>query len=75
MPIVASMGGNAGTQALTVAVRNLTERDLTHQTSWRAVRREGIAALIIGLIFAIALALITYVSWYISPFRLETIWS
>lgn len=31
MPIVASMGGNAGTQALTVAVRGLAERDLTKQ--------------------------------------------
>ena len=63
MPIVASMGGNAGTQALTVAVRNLTERDLTQQTAWRAVRREAIAAMIIGLIFAIALALIAYI-WF-----------
>lgn len=63
MPIVASMGGNAGTQALAVAVRNLTERDLTSQTSWRAVRREGVAAVIIGVIFAVALAIITYV-WF-----------
>ena len=63
MPIVASMGGNAGTQALAVAVRGLAERDLTSQTAWRAVRREGIAALINGIIFAIALAVITYV-WF-----------
>ena len=63
MPIVASMGGNAGTQALTVAVRNLTEKDLTSQTAWRAIRRETLAAAIIGLIFAIALALIAYV-WF-----------
>ena len=63
MPIVASMGGNAGTQALAVAVRNLTERDLTSQTAWRAIRREGIAAIIIGLIFAVALAIITYI-WF-----------
>lgn len=63
MPIVASMGGNAGTQALAVAVRNLTERDLTAQTSWRAVRREGGAAIIIGFIFALALAVITYI-WF-----------
>ena len=63
MPIVASMGGNAGTQALTVAVRNLTEKDLTSQTAWRAIRREAIAAAIIGLIFAAALALIAYV-WF-----------
>lgn len=60
MPIVASMGGNAGTQALTVAVRNLTEKDLTNQTAWRAVRREALAATIIGFIFAFALGLIAY---------------
>jgi len=66
MPIVASMGGNAGTQALTVAVRNLTEKDLTSQTAWRAVRREGLAATFIGVIFALALAVIAYV-WFRDP--------
>lgn len=63
MPIVASMGGNAGTQALTVAVRNLTERDLTNQTAWRSVQREAIAAMIIGFIFAFSLGLISYI-WF-----------
>ena len=63
MPIVASMGGNAGTQALTVAVRNLTEKDLNQRTSWRAVRREGYAAAIIGVIFAVALAIIAFI-WF-----------
>jgi magnesium transporter len=63
MPIVASMGGNAGTQALTVAVRNLTEKDLNQRTSWRAVRREGYAAAIIGVIFAVALAAIAFI-WF-----------
>jgi magnesium transporter len=63
MPIVASMGGNAGTQALTVAVRNLTEKDLNQRTSWRAVRREGYAAAMIGVIFAVTLAVIAYV-WF-----------
>ena len=63
MPIVASMGGNAGTQALTVAVRDLTEKDLNQRTSWRSVRREGYAAALIGVIFAIALALIAYI-WF-----------
>lgn len=66
MPIVASMGGNAGTQALAVAVRALTERDLTSRTAWRAVRREALAALIIGVIFAIVLALIAYI-WFGNP--------
>jgi magnesium transporter len=63
MPIVASMGGNAGTQALTVAVRGLSERDLTSATAWRAIRREGVAAFIIGVIFASALAGIAMV-WF-----------
>lgn len=63
MPIVASMGGNAGTQALAVAVRSLAERDLTSQNAWRAVRREGVAAFINGIIFAVALAAIAYV-WF-----------
>ena len=63
MPIVASMGGNAGTQALTVAVRALSERDLTKATAWRAIRREGVSALIIGIIFAFAMAGIAYI-WF-----------
>jgi len=63
MPIVASMGGNAGTQALAVAVRGLSERDLTSRNMWRAVRREGVAAAINGVIFAVALALIAYI-WF-----------
>jgi len=63
MPIVASMGGNAGTQTLAVAVRSLAERDLTSQNAWRAIRREGLAALINGLIFAVALATIAYI-WF-----------
>ena len=63
MPIVASMGGNAGTQALAVAVRGLAERDLTSQTAWRAVRREAVAALINGVIFAAILAGIAYI-WF-----------
>jgi len=63
MPIVASMGGNAGTQALAVAVRGLAERDLTSQSAWRAIRREGLAAIVIGLIFAVVLAGITFI-WF-----------
>lgn len=63
MPIVASMGGNAGTQALAVAVRSLAERDLTPQNAWRAIRREFVAALINGLIFAVVLGVIAFV-WF-----------
>lgn len=63
MPIVASMGGNAGTQTLAVAVRSLAERDLTSKTAWRAVRRETMAAGIIGIVFAVVLAGIAWL-WF-----------
>jgi len=63
MPIVASMGGNAGTQALAVAVRSLAERDLTAQNAWRVIRRELVAAGLNGLIFAVALAAIAFL-WF-----------
>ena len=53
MPIVASMGGNAGTQSLTVAVRALATRDLTAQNAARVVRREAGVGLINGLTFAL----------------------
>ena len=41
MPIVASMGGNAGTQSLALAVRGLATRDLTSANLWRVVMREA----------------------------------
>ncbi len=55
MPIVASMGGNAGTQTLTVAVRAIATRDLTSSTMWRIIGREAAVGLINGLIFALVI--------------------
>ena len=52
MPIVASMGGNAGTQSLTVAVRALATKDLTGANVWRVIRREVMVGLVNGLVFA-----------------------
>ena len=40
MPIVASMGGNAGTQSLTAAVRAIATKDLTGSNVWRVITRE-----------------------------------
>ncbi len=60
MPIVASMGGNTGTQALTVAIRAIATRDLTPANTARVIRREAFAALANGIIFAVILGLITY---------------
>jgi magnesium transporter len=56
MPIVASMGGNAGTQALAVAVRAIAARDLTESNAPRYVLREALTAVSNGLIFAVVIA-------------------
>jgi magnesium transporter len=66
MPIVASMGGNAGTQSLTVAVRALATRDLTGSNVWRVIRREVLVGLINGGIFAVVMGVIGVV-WFGTP--------
>ncbi|WP_296425437.1 magnesium transporter [Yoonia sp.] len=66
MPIVASMGGNAGTQSLTVAVRAIATRDLTGANLWRVIRREVFVGLINGLVFAVVMAIVGIV-WFGSP--------
>ena len=63
MPIVASMGGNAGTQTLTVAVRALATRDLTGSNVWRVIRRETIVGLVNGLFFAVVMGAVGWV-WF-----------
>ncbi|WP_375691836.1 magnesium transporter [Pseudooceanicola sp. LIPI14-2-Ac024] len=55
MPIVASMGGNAGTQTLTVAVRSIATRDLTGANVMRVIRREVLVGLLNGIGFAIVM--------------------
>jgi len=66
MPIVASMGGNAGTQSLTVAVRALATKDLTGRNIWRVLGRETLVGLINGGIFAVVMGGIGAL-WYHSP--------
>nr|WP_323007930.1 magnesium transporter [Pseudorhodobacter sp.] len=58
MPIVASMGGNAGTQTMTVAVRALATRDLTAQNAFRVIRREAAVGALNGMVFGLLMALI-----------------
>ncbi|WP_051341479.1 magnesium transporter [Azospirillum halopraeferens] len=53
MPIVASMGGNAGTQALTVAVRALATRELSESNAMRVVGKEMLVAILNGVVFAV----------------------
>src|SRR5690606_25961522 len=50
MPIVAGMGGNAGTQALAVAIRGLALKEISLKTSASLIRREMTAGAINGLI-------------------------
>ena len=63
MPIVASMGGNAGTQSLTVAVRALATRDLTGANAARVVRREAAVGIINGVGFAGVMALVGWLGY------------
>ncbi len=58
MPIVASMGGNAGTQTMTVAVRAIATRELTRRNAIRVSWREVTVGAINGLGFGVVMALV-----------------
>jgi len=66
MPIVASMGGNAGTQALTVAVRALATKDITSANVWRVIRREVLVGMVNGVVFAVVMGVIGML-WFGMP--------
>ena len=63
MPIVASMGGNTGTQSLTIAVRAIATRDLTHANAWRVIRREVAVAVLNGMAFAVIMGLVAWLGY------------
>ncbi|MEE9251637.1 MAG: magnesium transporter [Alphaproteobacteria bacterium] len=63
MPIVASMGGNAGTQTLTVAVRALAMKELTGSNAARIVGKEVLVGGINGILFAILMAIVAWL-WF-----------
>ena len=65
-PIVASQGGNAATQTMTVAVRALATRDLSHANAWRIVRRELMVGVLNGLAFAIIAGTVA-AAWFHLP--------
>ena len=60
------MGGNAGTQSLTVAVRAIATKDLTGSNMWRVIRREVLVGLINGVVFAVIMGIVGLV-WFGSP--------
>ena len=63
MPIVASMGGNAGTQTVTVAVRALAMGELTAANAFRFIAKEAAVGGLNGLIFALLMGA-AVVAWY-----------
>jgi magnesium transporter len=67
MPIVASMGGNAGTQTLTVAVRALATKDLSAANFMRVFGKELLMGWLNGLAFAFIMGLVTWL-WFRDPY-------
>ncbi|WP_149724973.1 magnesium transporter [Campylobacter concisus] len=63
MPIVASMGGNTGTQALTVTVRRLALGEIEFKDAKNVLKREVSISLINGLIFGVVMGIIASV-WF-----------
>ena len=63
MPIVASMGGNAGTQTVTVAVRAIALRQLDRDAAMAFVRRELLVAALNGVVFAMLSATMAFL-WF-----------
>jgi len=63
MPIVASMGGNAGTQSLTVVVRQLALGDIAKHDAYRTIKKEVLLSLVNGLFFAIIMGIISII-WF-----------
>ena len=65
-PIVASQGGNAATQTMTVAVRALATRELGSNNAFRVVVREGLVGLVNGIAFAVITG-VAAVAWFNIP--------
>src|SRR6266478_126042 len=65
-PIVASQGGNAATQTMTVAVRALATRELGSSNALRVIMREVLVGLVNGLAFAIITG-VAAVAWFKIP--------
>jgi len=71
MPIVASMGGNAGTQTMTVTVRAISMRELDQFNVQRLINREALVGLVNGFIFALIMG--TVASFWFSNIALGAV--
>ncbi|PNV83105.1 MAG: magnesium transporter [Sulfurimonas sp.] len=63
MPIVASMGGNAGTQSLTVVVRQLALGGISQGDAMRIIKKEVLISLMNGVVFAVVMGIVAAV-WF-----------
>jgi magnesium transporter len=63
MPIVASMGGNAGTQSLTVVVRQLALGTIAKNDALRTIKREVLISVVNGMLFAVIIGIIAAI-WF-----------
>ncbi len=63
MPVVAALGGNAGSQGLAVAVRAIAEREMEGSAARRAVLRELLTGFVNGVLFAVCVAAIAF-AWF-----------
>ena len=68
MPIVASMGGNAGTQTMAVTVRALATNELGRANLWRVIWRETAVGVLNGLLFAVIMGAFTW--WWFGASQL-----
>lgn len=66
MPIVASMGGNAGTQTMTVAVRGIATQELSARNLLRVLNREILVSAVNGLALAVLIGITAWL-WFASP--------
>ncbi len=66
MPIVAGMGGNAGTQAMTVAVRAIATNEISGANAWRVIGKETTVGVLNGLVFAVLIGLVAGF-WFHNP--------
>ena len=71
MPIVAGMGGNAGTQTITITVRGLALGELTYKNASKALRKEVLLGLANGLVIGLIAALVSY--WWNGNYMLGVV--
>ena len=64
MPIVSSVGGNAGTQTLAVAVRALASKELTSANAGRVIWRETLVAMLNGVSLALLMGVATWAFYH-----------